>query len=89
MVSGVGEWDLKAKQWHQDAVAHRKEHGGPMPPRRSAKSIEGKWYKAERDKAPPSAGVASGKPSKPDAARSAVRQRAAILTTVWFPRIFG
>jgi hypothetical protein len=46
---GVGDWDVKAKQFHQEALQHRAEHGGPAPPRRSAKSIEGKWYKKVRE----------------------------------------
>ena len=46
---GVGDWDVKAKQFHQEALQLRAEHGGPAPPRRSAKSIEGKWYKKVRE----------------------------------------
>ena len=46
---GVGDWDVKAKQFHQEALQHRAEHGGSAPPRRSAKSIEGKWYKKVRE----------------------------------------
>eukprot|EP01043_Picozoa_sp_COSAG02_P021497 COSAG02_NODE_1093_length_14617_cov_13.078661_6_plen_1109_part_00 len=46
---GLGDWQTKAEQWREEARQHRAKHGGPEPTERTAKSIEGKWYKELRE----------------------------------------